>query len=187
MKAKQKARTRRPLLSLPCWLSHGEDAYPAAIRTLAFLLLLVGTLTAAAADDAPSPSAVTYLLGGIVSGPYRLTVDLEAGRLSEAVPPPGVRGDGARVSAADLSETTSRALTSAARDTLRVLAAPVWRDGAARRGCLQFSMDALVRLIITADGIERRSDAPAQCLTPDAVALRRALLCAAGSDGTDCP
>ncbi|MBI0537697.1 hypothetical protein D9599_19230 [Roseomonas sp. KE2513] len=149
------------------------------MRTLAFLLLLTGSLAAATIDDRPLPSTVSYLLGGVVSGPYRLTVDLETGRLSEAKPPPGVHGDGARVSAADLSETARRALTPAERNTFRVLAAPVWRDGAARRGCLEFSMDALVQLAITAGGVERRSDAPAQCLTPDAVALRRALLCAA--------
>jgi hypothetical protein len=46
-------------------------------------------------------------------------------------------------------------------------------------------MDALVLLAITVGSVERCSDAPAQCLTPDVVALRRALLCAA-NPGTSC-
>jgi hypothetical protein len=157
------------------------------MRTLVFSLLFAGcAITAATATD-PAPSTVTYLLGGVLSGPYRLTVDLDAGHLSEAKAPPGIRGDGARVSAASLPETASRALTHAERDTFRALAAPVWRDGAARRGCLEFSMDALVLLAITAGGIERRTNAPAQCLTPDARALQQALLCTATPGGAECP
>lgn len=158
------------------------------MRSPVLSLLFAGSLAAAAAaavDDPPLPKTITYLLGGAVSGPYRLTVDLETDHLSEAKPPPGVHGDGARVSAADLPETARRALTPAERDTLRALAVPVWRDGAGRRGCFEFSMDALVLLAITVDGVERRFDAPRQCLTPDAVALQRALLCSA-NPGTGC-
>ena len=157
----------------------------ATMRVLILPLLLASSLAAAASADPTLPGTVTYLLGGVVSGPYRLTVDLETGRLSEAKPAPGIHGDGARVSAADLPETAGRALTPAERDRLRVLAAPVWRDGAARRACLEFSMDALVRLTITAGGVERSSDAPLQCLTSDAAALQRAMLCAA-NPGAGC-
>ena len=115
------------------------------MRALVLSVLLAGSLVAAVdADDPSLPSTVTYLLGGVMSGPYRLTVDLETDHLSEAKPPPGVHGDGARVSAADLPETARRALTPAERDTLRALAVPVWRDGAARHGCFEFSMGALV-------------------------------------------
>ena len=155
------------------------------MRVLILFLLLASSLVAAVAADPVLPSTVTYLLGGVVSGPYRVTVDLEAGRLSEAKPAAGVHGDGARVSAADLPETAGRALTRAERDALRVLAAPVWRDGAARRACLEFSLDALIQLTITAGGVERSSDAPSQCLTSDAVALQRAMLCAA-NPGAGC-
>jgi len=150
------------------------------MRALALSLLLTGGFVAAAsADESPPPSRVTYLLGGVVSGSYRLVVDLKNDRLSEAKPPPGVNGDGARVSAVDIPETARRALTPVEHDRFRALAAAVWRDGAARRDCLEFNMDAMVRLTITAGGVERRSDAPAQCLTPDADALLGALLCAA--------
>jgi len=164
-----------------------DAAYLATMRVPVLSLLLASSLVAgaAAADDPPLPSTVIYLLGGAVSGPYRLTVDLETDRLFEAKPPPGTHGDGARVFAADLSDTARRALTPAERDTFRVLAASVWRDGAARRDCFEFSMDALVQLAITIGGVERRSDAPAQCLTLDAVALQRALLCAA-NPGASC-
>ncbi|RYI04290.1 MAG: hypothetical protein EON48_15410 [Acetobacteraceae bacterium] len=96
-----------------------------------------------------------------------------------------IHSDGARVAAADLPETACRALTPAERNTLRALAAPVWWNGAARRGCFEFSMEALVLLAITVGGVERRSGAPAQCLKPDAVALRQALPCAA-DPGTNC-
>lgn len=108
------------------------------MRTLALSLLLVSSfVTIADAEEPALPNAIIYLLGGVVSGPYRLTVDLQNDRLMEAKPPPGVRGDGARVFAADIPETARRALTPGERDTFRALGATVWRDGVARRGCLQ--------------------------------------------------
>lgn len=125
------------------------------------------------------PTEVTYALGGVVSGLYRVTADLLAGTVSEARPPRGAHGDGARLDAMTMPETARRPLSPAAREEIARLAAAVLRDGPAVRRLCPPTADAIARYRITAPGAVRDATVSTPCFTPEAGALLRALTCAA--------
>ncbi len=54
------------------------------------MLLAIGALLQPAA--AAQPDHATYVLGGVMSGPFRLEANLVTGEFSEAKPPPGKFG-----------------------------------------------------------------------------------------------
>ncbi|MFT8243369.1 hypothetical protein [Roseomonas sp. BN140053] len=150
-----------------------------AIGACLLALLLAG------AEAPPPPTRVTYLLGGLLSGPYRLSADLEARTLVEAATPRGARGDAARLRAADLPDTARHPLAPPEAERIGRLAAAVLDRGAARPGCPPMA-DALMSLIITAGAAERRFDLPVPCLTPEARQLVDRLLCTAHPGSTGC-
>ena len=55
-------------------------------------LLVAGLLLQPAA--AAQPEHITYVLGGVMSGPFRIEGDLATGEFTQANPPPGQIGDG---------------------------------------------------------------------------------------------
>jgi hypothetical protein len=61
--------------------------------------------------DPPVATRVTYVLGGMMSGPLRLTADLDAKIVRQADHPPGQSGDGARLNAWTMPVTSTRGLT----------------------------------------------------------------------------
>ena len=144
------------------------------IGRLALAMLL------AAGSAAAEPTRVTWVLGGLMSGPYRLSADLAAGVLEEARPPAGVSGDGAGLNAWSLPVTGRHPLLPAQRQEIAALAARLYQPGAFRCPGLPSPgmIDALGALEIEQDGQARRSDGPVPCLTPDGDALVRALTCA---------
>ena len=134
------------------------------------------------ATAAASPAAVTYLLGGVVSGPYRLSADLVAGTVEEARPPPGRFGDGARIDPWTMPATFRHALTGRDRRVIRELAASLLSNGVASPAKCPATApppppDAVVAFAITpAPGAEpRRLWAAAACLSDDAARLQRVL------------
>ena len=149
----------------------------------------IGALLALCAGTAAAePDGVTYLLGGAASGPYRVSVNLDAGVATEAVPPAGKHGDGAGLSAAEMPVTATRALPPGAAARIRRLAAPVWDAGAyIPSATCKPSIDALWRFRIVQAGEARVFDVPAVCANPGAHALQEALVCAVHPDGPRCP
>jgi len=151
------------------------------LRRAAVLALLVACASPAAAAER---EVVAYLLGGVVSGPYRVSANLGAGTVEEARPP-GAHGDGAGLDALTMLATRSGTLPAAAAGRIRALAGAVLRDGAERRGC-QPSVDALVRFHIVRGDVVRDLDASSPCLTEGAERLRAALMCGM-EPGGGCP
>ena len=129
---------------------------------------------------------VTYLLGGTMSGPYRLTADLKAGTITEGNTPAGMHPD--QAPATTLPTTTERPLSSSDKTRIQDLAALVFTHGARKGWDCEMSPDALVRLEIAAGEQVKTFDLAAQCLTDDAGALQRAMYCAvhAGDAGSGC-
>lgn len=149
----------------------------------AALVLLVLTLSAWQAAEIEK---VTYLLGGPMSGPYRVSADLRAGVVSEAKPPQGKRGDGAGLDAMTMPITRTRPLPPATAARLQTLAAAVWQNGGTVPRCLP-SVDALVRFHMVQAGVSHDFDVSTICMNADAKVPQRALLCAMDSAGQDCP
>lgn len=96
-----------------------------------FGMIAIGlALMLAPAAALPYPSSVTWHLGGFMSGPYRLSVDLENGIVTEAKTPPGKFGDGAGLRTSELAVTLTRQLTQQELYALRQAAEIVWQKGA---------------------------------------------------------
>ncbi len=140
---------------------------------------------------AAGPAQVTYTLGGIVSGPYRVAADLATGVVTEAQPPQGRYRDGARLNALTMPVTAHRSLTPAALDAVRGLASQVFADGAfacpdPAKG-MMMSADAIGRFDVVQDGVTHASSAATACLTPIGDALLRALTCGIDPQRPGCP
>src|SRR5262245_53976351 len=97
------------------------------VPALAALALAACTPPAGAAP--PGPDKVTYLLGGITSGPYRVEADLRTGEAAEATMPRGVTGADYNADPAKIPVTARRTLPAAELTAIRALAAQIWRDG----------------------------------------------------------
>jgi hypothetical protein len=91
------------------------------------MLLAIGALVQPVA--AAEPDHVTYVLGGVMSGPSRLEGDLVSGAFLEAQPPPGEFGDGAGLDARTMPVTRQWIVPPEKLAVLRRLAASVWRHG----------------------------------------------------------
>lgn len=154
---------------------------PARIGALALMVLVLP-----AWQEVAEIREVTYLFGGLMSGPYRVSADLRAGVVSEAKPPEGKRGDGAGLNAGTMPATRTRPLPPTDAAHLQALAASVWRNGAVIPRCLP-SVDALVRFHMVQAGASRDFDVSTICMNADAKALQRALLCAVAVEATGCP
>lgn len=153
-------------------------------------LSMTATLAAAAitcAAHAGDIRRVTYLLGGTVSGPYRLTADLESGTIAEGATPAKISPDGAP--AATLPATSQRRLAPAEQARIQNLAAAVWANGASKPpGTCTLTPDALARFEIAIGDTVKTFDASSPCMTDDANALQRAMYCAVHGDeaGSGC-
>lgn len=147
-------------------------------RVAALLLAACSATRAGAAPDAPA--SATYSLGGLLSGPYRVSADLVDGVAAEAKPPPGVSGDAAGVRISDLPVTKTRRLTPQELRALRGLAEAVWERGAMSppRSCAPCT-DAIGRIDIVRAGVTRSFDVPLACMNVEAERLVRGLGCAA--------
>ncbi len=95
------------------------------LRRAAVLALLAACASPAAAAER---EVVAYLLGRVVSGPYRVSADLGAGTVEEARSP-GAHGDGAGLDALTMPATRSRPLPAGSAERIRALAGAVLRDG----------------------------------------------------------
>jgi hypothetical protein len=142
------------------------------LRRAAVLALLAACASPAAAAER---EVVAYLLGGLVSGPYRVSADLGAGTVEESRPP-GAHGDGAGLDALTMPATRGGTLPAGSAERIRALAGAVLRDGAERRGCLP-TIDALVRFHIVRGDVVRDLDASSPCMAEGADRLRAALMC----------
>jgi len=162
------------------------------MRRSALSVLLVVSSCSAVLPDSQSNTLtnVTYALGGIMSGPYRVSADLESGIATEARPPPGVHGDGARVSAFDMPATTSRSLSSEEVLAIRKFASAVWKKGPVSTSkCPPGVMpppDALGRFDIVDAGVTRSFVLPTPCMSPEADNLLRTLTCGANPKNYGC-
>ncbi len=166
------------------------------MRNLAIAACLV--LFAAPSSAHDWPTRVTYGLGGIVSGPYRVSADLVTGTVSEASTPPGAIGDGAGLRTDDLPVTKTRQLPPNEWHRLRRLAAIVWRRGPVRtqpsvvvKGRIAPPIvcntpDALGRFDIVKDGVTRTFDFSTPCMSADGDRLLKALTCGANPDQAYC-
>lgn len=158
------------------------------------MLLALGFLAQPAA--AAEPDHVTYALGGVMSGPFRLEADLVTGAFSEARPPAGQRGDGAGLNAHTIPVTKRWTVPPQKLAVLRRLAEKVWRHGmdswfttvVHRRAnkapkievinTCQPSLDALGALTLERSGRKRSFDFSMPCLSKDGDAFLHALLTA---------
>ncbi len=136
---------------------------------------------------AAGPAQVTYTLGGLVSGPYRVGADLVTGAVSEAQPPRGQYGDGARLDALTMPVTARRSLSPATLRTIRDLASQVFANGAFACKDMRMSADAIGRFDIVQDGVTHTSSAPTACLTPPGDSLLQALTCGVDPHRAGCP
>lgn len=153
---------------------------PTPARRLATLGLLFAFLPLAAGGE--EPVRITWVIGGAVSGPQRLSADLATGRLEHARASAGARGDGAGLDAWTMPATASHTLSPAQRREIARLAARLAREGAfyCPNPAMLRIVDALGGLEIEQDGRRQRQHGPTACLTPDGAALVQALTCAAG-------
>ncbi len=133
------------------------------------------------APEDVDPTRIDYDLSGLMSGPYRLSIDLSTRTLTEAKPPPGVLGDASRVSPTDLPVTKTRILERGEIREIRRLARQVWLHGGALP-CMP-SFDARPSLRIIANGIESTAGG---CFNADGNALLKAVSCAAKGDVFEC-
>lgn len=163
-----------------------------ARTSLAAALFLALALQPALAAE---PAHVTYVLGGVMSGPYRLEGDLVTGDFSEARAPAGKFGDGTGLDARTMPVTRRWTVPPEKLAVLRPLAARVWRPGMAklvtfithRRAdgipeirpvvCTP-SIDALGGLILERGGRQRSFDFSLSCLSKDGDAFLNALFAA---------
>ena len=155
-------------------------------RVAALFAASLAACSVARAGAAPdAPTGATYSLGGLLSGPYRVSADLVAGVAAEAAPPPGARGDGAGLKTSELPATKTRRLTPQELHTLRDLAAAVWERGATASPTCAGSVDALGRLDVVRADATRSFSFSVPCMNADAERLVRGLRCAAdpGRDG----
>ena len=146
-----------------------------------FALLMLPVLLCGAAP-APTPATVTYVLGGVVSGPYRLAADLRAGTAEEALPPRGKFGDGARLDPWTMPATSHRRLSARDRAAIGTLASAILADGIVSPVRCPITApppppDALVVFAVgMSPGAEpRRLSTASQCLTDDASRLQQLL------------
>lgn len=170
------------------------------LRSIVVVCAVLGAASPASA--APHVTSIMYALGGVMSGPYRVSADLAGATASEAKTPPNAHGDGAGISTASLPVTGTQSLSPAAVRKLDALASAVWRDGPERKPVTtrhvdkhgrvslgidfcQPSLDALGRFEIVRSGMKRTFDFSTVCMTKTADRLLATLTCAANPD--NCP
>jgi hypothetical protein len=137
----------------------------------------------------PLPTSVTYTLGGVVSGPYRVSADLGSGVAAEAKPPPGRHGDGAELNALTMPITVSRSLAAQDVRNIQRLAGAVSGNGPASppKECPPtMTADAIGRFDIVQGGATHTFLFPTPCMTPAAGDLLSSLVCGADPDGRNC-
>lgn len=143
------------------------------------LALAIAAMTAAcaprAADTAPPPSRVTYLMGGTTSGPYRLEANLLTGEISEAKAPPG-----------GLAVTSRRTLPPSDLEALRGLVAHVWEYGAEAAGPCSPAGDAIAAFSFQQNGMSRTYSVPSPCISDEASELRVRMACGANPADPGC-
>lgn len=143
------------------------------------LTLAITAMTAAcaprAADTAPPPSRVTYLMGGIAGGPYRLEADLRTGEVSEAKTPPG-----------GLAVTARRTLPPSDLEALRGLVAHVWEYGVEAAGACPPAADAIGAFTFEQNGMSRTYSVSGPCMSNEASELRVRMACGANPADPGC-
>ena len=152
------------------------------MRTLPFMFLL-GACSMIAPVPPPSDTLtdVRYTVGGVMSGPYRASVDLRLATASEAL---GVHGD--QRSVFDIPATSSRALSAQELQNVRRLASIVWKNGAVSSKTCRMTIDAVGRFDITDAGITRTFIFPTPCMSAEADGLLKALTCGANPKNYGC-
>jgi hypothetical protein len=136
------------------------------------------------------PTRVTYVLTGMMSGPYRITADLERGIVEEAESPVRPGRDQPRANPLTLPVTKSRALDAQAVDAIRRAESDVFAKGAnseskCPRGYIP-TVDAFLTFYITKAGVTSSRSTPGACETEEASALQRILFCSADPSGHGC-
>jgi hypothetical protein len=157
------------------------------------ILAAVAAFTITGAADLPPPSKVTYMLGGIMSGPYRLSVDLATGEVEVATAKPRDPRP-----SADLPVTQRFTAPETELVKIRALAVAVWAYGASNPGEIiergrrielrecQASSDAMGNFDITRGTETRSFDFSQPCLSAPANLLLDRLLCLPRPDAPDC-
>ena len=156
------------------------------MKNLALFMCLVVSACASA------PSRVEYKVGGVMSGPYRLTADFRRGMLEEAKPPPGINGEFSRIYAKDLAVTNTRSLDPETSRQVGYLADRVFKDGMySEKACPDrmraiYQVDWIEMLDITKAGATRHLNASPSCQTTDAKALIHTLSCSMNPTTSRC-
>lgn len=135
-------------------------------------------------------NSALYVLGGLMSGPFRATVDLDSGEATAANAPPGIRANAARVRALAIPVSHSRRLSMEELQKLRDFAWKVWHEGATlEKKCPPMSIpmaDAFGRFVISRNGVIHDDSFEAACMSNDAEALLHAVGCGANPNEYGC-
>lgn len=156
-----------------------------AMRLLVSLIAATAFLTPPARAVAAPREGIDYQLGGIMSGPYRVLVDLGAGTVSRSpVPGPGTARD---TRTADLPMGPPVRLPAASLARLKALRDAVWRAGLRPKGlCTEITADAIAAVTLWRDGQARDETVSPPCAGPEGAALIEAVLCAAEPNQPTC-
>lgn len=143
------------------------------------IALIIAMMTAACAprpaDAPPPPSRVTYLLGGLAGGPYKLEADLRTGEVTEAKPRPG-----------GLSITSKRTLPPSDLEALRGLAAHVWEYGVEVAEACSPAGEAIAAFTFQQNGMSRTYSIASPCMSDEASELRVRMACGANPADPGC-
>ena len=125
---------------------------------------------------------VTYLLGGTMSGPLRVSADLTKGVVEEARPPQGVVGDGHGYLPQTMSVTQTATLTPKQLSSIRQLAGQVAKvkpySTPKCPGIPPGFPDAWTSLEVVAGGQSYDGGSVGRCATDEVNALTHVMLCA---------
>jgi hypothetical protein len=168
------------------------------MRKQVLLVLCVMALTMPCAASEPvtdPPTKITYALGGFMSGPFRLSVDLVTGEVEVAKAPPRNKRP-----PADLPVTQRFKASDGDLSQLRSLAVAVWAYGADDPGetiehgagqsielkpC-QASGDAMGNFEIERGAVKKSFDFSMPCLSAPANLLLDKLLCLPHPETPNC-
>jgi hypothetical protein len=132
------------------------------------------------------PSSVEYDHEGVMDGSYRATIDFASRELAEREWSPGLFGADFGNSKKSLPIIKTRILSAEEIEAIRKFASKAWLQGIDSQACTTKS-GPFIDLKVNAGGYQRRYSSPFLCMTPEALAFRKAIDCAARGDVFTCP
>jgi len=134
----------------------------------------------------PAPARVTYLLSGVVSGPYRLDADLRTGEVDEARPTALTTGAAYAADPAGIPITSRATLPASDLEALRGLASHVWEYGADKADACETTADAVAVFKLEQDGAARSYTVASSCMSDEASELQVRIACGANPRNPGC-